>query len=225
MFHVKQILSLAFLMIFFSCKSQKALVFNQSSMINPAMDDKAVLQWNQQQPAYSRLSSAEKEFYYWVNYSRQSPGEFLEKVIKPFIETYPQLKGSNFNTLEAELTKTGPLSMFSLSDGLLSMAAYHAGNITSADAKPSHISPNGETFNDRFKKYGLNNCGGENISYGSGEANSLFMLVLLYLDINVADLGHRKALLNPQYIYTGISIKKYKNGNAFLVEDFACSQK
>lgn len=225
MFHVKQILSLSLLLIGFSCKSQKALVFSQTSTFKPVMDNKTVLDWNQQQQGFGKMSSSEKEFYYWVNYSRQNPGEFLENVVKPFIETYPQLKGGNLNSLEADLNKSGSLSMFSLSDELLRMAAYHAGNITSSDAKPSHISPNGESFDDRFKKYGLRNCGGENISYGSGEANPLFMLVLLYLDINVADLGHRKALLNPQYVYTGISIKKYKNGNAFLVEDFACSQK
>lgn len=225
MFHVKQILSLSLLLIVFSCKSQKALVFNQTSSFSPAMDNQAVLQWNQEQQGFNKLSSSEKEFYYWVNYSRQNPGDFYEKVINPFIETYPQLKGGNLNTLEADLKNQAPLPMFSLNTALMGMAAYHAGNITSSDAKPSHISPNGETFDERFKKYGLNNCGGENISYGSGEANPLFMLVLLYLDINVADLGHRKALVNPQYVYTGISIKKYKNGNAFLVEDFACSQK
>ena len=225
MFHVKQILSLSFLLIVFSCKSQKALVFNQSSSFKPPMDNKVVLEWNQQQPGFNKLSSSEKEFYYWVNYSRQNPEEFLENIVKPFIDTYPQLKGDNLSTLEIDLKKAASLSMFALNNELLSMAAYHAANITGADAKPSHISPDGETFDDRFKKYGLKNCGGENISYGSGEANPLFMLVLLYLDINVANLGHRKALLNPEYVYTGISIMKYKNGNAFLVEDFACSQK
>jgi uncharacterized protein YkwD len=47
----------------------------------------------------------------------------------------------------------------------------------------------------------------------------------LYLDINVPDLGHRKALLNPSFVETGIGISTYKNGNTFLVEDFSCRQK
>jgi hypothetical protein len=50
------------------------------------------------------------------------------------------------------------------------------------------------------------------------------MLVMLYLDINVSNLGHRKALMNPSFVNTGISIAKYANGNTFLVEDFACAQ-
>ena len=225
MFHVKQILSLTFLLIVFLGKSQSALVFKESPVLSPAMDDKVVLTWNEQQGGYNKLSSSEKEFYYWVNYSRLNPGDFMEKIVRPLSKVYPQLKGGNLNSLETDLKSVTELTMFSLNDGLLSMAGSHAGNITSANAQPSHVSPNGEAFEERFKNFGLKNCGGENISYGSGEANPLFMLVMLYLDINVSNLGHRKALLNPQYVYTGISIKKYKNGNAFLVEDFACSQK
>ena len=75
-----------------------------------------------------------------------------------------------------------------------------------------------------LRNMGLKNCGGENISYGGGDTDPLFMLIMLYLDINVSELGHRKALLSPAFLNTGIAIRNYSNGNTFLVEDFACIQ-
>jgi uncharacterized protein YkwD len=140
-------------------------------------------------------------------------------------EVYPQLKGKNYESLENDLANSQKLPLFSLNGDLGKMAAFHTIDITSHNASPSHNSVNGETFADRFKRFNLKNCGGENISNGAGSADILLMIVFLYLDINVPDLGHRKSLLNPAFINTGISIASYKNGNTFIVEDFACDQK
>ena len=225
MFHVKQILSLLLLFVAISCKSQKTLMFQQTALPQPSMDDKSVIAWNEKQQEYNTLSQQEQEFYYWVNYSRENPKTFYENAVLPIVKTYPQLKGENLNSLEKELENLHPLVLFRLDEPLLKMSISHAIDITSSNANPSHNSTNGEGFTDRFKKYGFKDCGGENISYGGGDTSPLFMLVILYLDINVIDLGHRKALLNPFFVNTGISIKKYSDGNTFLVEDFACSQK
>jgi len=224
MFHVKQILSCLLILTTLSCKSQKTLVFQQTTLPKPAMDDKSVITWNEQQPGYYSLSAKEQEFYYWVNYSRKSPTEFYEKAILPIVKTYAQLEGENLISLKKDLNAIQSLALFSLNVPLLKMSEAHAKDITYSNANPSHNSTNGNGFIERFKTYGLKNCGGENISYGGGDADPLFMLVMLYLDINVSDLGHRKSLLNPSYITTGIAIEKYSNGNTFLVEDFACAQ-
>lgn len=224
MFHVKQFLSILLLFSTLSCKSQKTILVQQASLPNPSMNDRFVIEWNEKQTGFNALTPNEKEFYYWVNFSRKYPGQFYETAVLPIIKTYPQFKGENLKSLEKDLMEQQPLPLFSLNAALLKMAAAHAVDITRANANPSHNSTNGDAFTDRFKKSGLKNCGGENISFGSGELDPLFMLVMLYLDINVANLGHRKALLNPSYINTGISIKKYSNGNSFLVEDFACPQ-
>src|SRR5579884_1630269 len=104
--------------------------------------------------------------------------------------------------------------MLMLNTTLIKMAKEHADNIVSHNAAPSHNSTNGESFSDRFKENQLKNCGGENISFGAN--NPEFLVALLYLDINVSNLGHRKALLNFNYIETGIGASTYKNGNAFL---------
>jgi hypothetical protein len=206
------------------CKSQKTMMFKEEPMYKPAIDNEVVLEWNTKQPGYNGLSDVEKQFYYWVNYSRLDPLAFFDSIVVPFVKSYPQLNGKNYSSLKIEMENAGHLPLFALNSQLLKMAAYHASDITRNNASPSHNSHNGETFDDRFRKNGLSKCGGENISYGSGDTDPLFMLVLLYLDINVDDLGHRKALLNPSYINTGISLANYANGNAFLVEDFACRQ-
>jgi len=225
MFHVKQILNLLLLIISYAGYGQKMLMFKETNLPMPKVIDRVVTEWNEKQPGYKELSLKEQQFYYWVNYSRLDPERFYDSVIKPISEIYPQLKGENLKSLEKDLKDAEKPPLLSLNASLGKISASHARDITSNNANPSHTSTNGETFADRFKRFGLNSCGGENISYGAEKADVLFMLVLLYLDINVADLGHRKALLNPSYIYTGISEASYKNGNAFIVEDFACTQK
>ncbi|MFT4154158.1 CAP domain-containing protein [Parafilimonas sp.] len=221
---MKQILSIFLLLAALSCKSQKTLMFPQTEIPKPQMNDQTILQWNENQPGYSSLSRLEKEFLYWVNYSRKNPRSFFENAIMPIVKIYPQLRGSNLNSLENDLKGSPSLTLLQLNPVLVRMSEFHARDITVSNANPSHNSTNGESFVDRFKKFGFKNCGGENISYGGGDTDPLFMLIMLYLDINVDNLGHRKALLNSSFVNTGISIAKYKNGNTFLVEDFACSQ-
>jgi hypothetical protein len=221
---VKQISSLLFLFLTFKAFGQQTLMFKDVPIPYPKMIDEKVERWNQSQASYKDFSDGEKQFYYWINYSRNNPAQFFDSVVLPIVSIYPQLKGNNLKSLESDLKILNPLPLFSLSVSLNKMASFHAVDITKHNSSPSHFSTNGETFFDRFKKFNLKNCGGENISYGVGESDLLFSLVMLYLDINVPDLGHRKALLNPNYINTGISIKFYKNGNTFIVEDFACQQ-
>jgi hypothetical protein len=221
---VKHLLIFFLLSVTCACKSQQVLTFKSAVPYNPATNDEEVMSWNQKQPEYSKLTGDERNFYYWVNYSRLNPKIFYDSIVTHFVKTLPQLKGNNFISLKVDMESANNLPMLSLNTILINMASYHAKDIVTSNASPSHNSTNGDSFGDRFKKFGLKNCGGENISYGSGETNSLFMVVLLYLDINVNDLGHRKALLNPSFVYTGISIKKFDNGNSFLVEDFACTQ-
>jgi hypothetical protein len=223
-FHVKQISSLLFLFFGFKALSQQTLMFKDVPIPHPKLIDTQVEQWNQSQPESKNLSTEEKQFYYWVNYSRNNPARFFDSVVLPIINVYPQLKGNNLKSLEADLRNLNSLPLLNLNNSLNQMAAAHSIDITKHNSPPSHSSTNGEKFIDRFKKFNLKNCGGENISFGAGNSDFLFSLVMLYLDINVPDLGHRKSLLNSNYINTGLSIAFYKNGNVFIVEDFACLQ-
>ena len=222
---MKPIFSVILLIVSLTGFSQKTILLTDTKIPEPEKTDKQVLEWNRNQFVGKNNSTSEQEFLYWVNYSRKNPAEFYDDAIKEIIKVYPQLKGKNLESLETDLKNSASLPMFALNDNLTKMAQSHSRDITSNNASPSHVSTNGDGFIERFKKAGLKNCGGENISFSGGDGNTLLMLVLLYLDINVPDLGHRKALLNPLFVDTGIGISTYKNGNTFLVEDFSCSQK
>ncbi len=224
MFHVKLIFNFLLIFSFQRTFAQTMMLFKEAAIPKPKTVNSIVYNWDQSQFSINRYSALEKEFYYWVNYSRENPSQFYDSVIEPLVKVYPQLKGANLESLKRDLKQTSSLPLFTLNDTLQKMAQSHARDIVSHNASPSHNSTSGETFADRFKKTGLRKCGGENISYGAAGTDPVFMLALLYLDINVPDLGHRKALLNPNFIATGVSAALYKNGNIFLVEDFACPQ-
>jgi hypothetical protein len=202
--------------------SQGMLMFKDAVIPHPRAVDDKVNKWNMLQENFAKLSPREKEFYYWVNYSRRDPRRFFDSVVVRIVSIYPQLKGGNLESLRKDLSEAETLPLLSLNRILTQMAKDHALDIASHEAKPSHNSTNGQSFSDRFRNHNLTRCGGENISFGGGEP--IFLLVLLYLDINVPELGHRKTLLNPGYTETGLGVAEYKNGSIFIVEDFSCPQ-
>ena len=202
--------------------SQKMMTFQEATLPKPFVVDTLVEHFNSKQPGFSQLSISDKQFYYWVNYSRKNPKRFFDSVITPVAKLYPQLVGANLTSLKNDLFSSPVLPLLTLNILLIKMASEHAIDITSRNLSPSHNSSNGDSFSDRFISLHLAKCGSENISYGQNEP--IFLLSLLYIDINVPDLGHRKALLNSTLTQTGIGSSFYKNGYIFLVEDFACSQ-
>ena len=102
-------------------------------------------------------------------------------------------------------------------------AQAHANDIGFKKGKPSHTSTDGRTFVDRLRDAGVKTCAGENISLGN--VDPILSLVLLYIDYGIPTLGHRKSLLNPSYVETGVGVAVYGDtDNLFIVEDFACAQ-
>jgi uncharacterized protein YkwD len=61
------------------------------------------------------------------------------------------------------------------------------------------------------------------MSLGGGDI--LLSIAMLYLDFGLEDLGHRKTLLNPEYISIGIGAIQYGKDELFFVQDFACDQR
>lgn len=206
----------------FHVVSQKMMSFAEKPLPKISYTNMAVLDFCSNQAEFEKLDNGEKEFYYLVNFSRNKPMAFFDSVILPVVLIYPELKGDNFTRLKKDFEKAGSLPMLRLNTVLDKMAKTHAVDIASHNANPSHNSTTGESFNERFKVNKLIKCGGENISFGREEP--VFLLTLLYLDIGVPNLGHRLALLNPNFTETGIGNSFYNDGAVFLVEDFACSQ-
>lgn len=182
----------------------------------------AVDEWNKAQQGFQELSKESKEFLYWVNYCRSNPKQYWDSVFLPVANAFPPLSGPDSKTLYQDLMKTGPLPMFSLNGALIATAQAHARDIGLGGKPASHNSSNGTNFGTRMKNAGIRACASENIAISSQSV--LVAVLLLYLDIGLAEKGHRKSLLNPSHRETGIGSAPYGKGQTFLVQDLSCAQ-
>jgi hypothetical protein len=210
------------LLIPFAASSQSVVVLEQRKINFNLSKDEAVESWNKSFSTYNSLSKEEKEILYWTNYSRKDPQRFWDSVMVPILYTFPQLQGKFASSLKADLFNAGKLPLLALNDTLISSAKGHALDIGLKTATISHTSTNGTSFSNRLQNAGIRNCGSENMSLGSGDV--LMSLAMLYLDYGLENLGHRKTLLNKEYIFIGIGATKYGNDQLFFVQDFACDQ-
>jgi hypothetical protein len=188
----------------------------------PAERDSIVDKWNESQPGYHNLSNQARDYFYWINYCRRNPEGFWDNVITPNLRVFPSLNSREAKSLKQDLLTTGPLPMFALNNSLVRTAQLHASDIALNRAAPSHTSTDGTDFGSRMKKAGIKYCANENISVSS--QGSLLAVLLLYLDIGLPNLGHRKSLLNPSLVETGIGASPYGRDQVFIVQDLSCSQ-
>jgi hypothetical protein len=99
----------------------------------PKLDfaDRAVLEFCSQQTDYPKLNKEEKEFYYWVNYSRHDRKKFYDSIIVAIVKIYPQLRGEYLNILRSDLLKLDSLPLLAFNPSLIQMAKNHSDDITS----------------------------------------------------------------------------------------------
>ncbi|MDQ6815557.1 MAG: CAP domain-containing protein [Bacteroidota bacterium] len=172
---------------------------------------------------FPELDARQREWFYWTNYSRSDPRRFWDSAIAPLIKVYPQLSNSYTKSLKDDLYKSSILPMVKSNRDLAKIAQAHSSSLAVKNEGPSHTSPVGVTFEARMKSINIKRCGGENISFGP--PNTLLMLVLLYIDEGVPDLGHRKSLLNSSFLEMGIGVSAYPDNKFMIVQDFACDQR
>ncbi len=204
--------------------------FSQISMIElevrdvpqPKLRDSAVERWNQAQPGYEKLPLQAKENLYWTNFARSNPQKFWDSVVSPSLLAFPPFNKAESKSLKADLLKAGNLPMFTLSPVLLKTAQSHASDIAYKKSPLSHNSTNGTDFGTRMKLAGIKYCANENISLSS--QSILLSVLLLYLDIGVPGLGHRKALLDQNLREIGVGSALYGKDQYFLVQDLSCIQ-
>lgn len=207
-----------------------SLVFCQLSMIElevkpipePYTKDSIVEKWNLAQPGYQQLPQQAKEMLYWTNFCRYNPKKCWDSALAPVIKLYTKLNSTEAKSLEMDLIHIGSLPMFKLNPVLIRTARLHAADISEKGVMPSHNSTNGTEFGRRMQLAGILSCANENISLCS--QSILLSVVLLYLDIGLPGLGHRRALLDPYLREIGIGSALYGKDQYFLVQDFACAQ-
>ena len=201
--------------------AQANLTFKSFTPVSISMtQDKSVQSFCESQPLYSKLSVADKELYYWINYSRVHPKKFFDSVAVPIIASMQEIKTNNryYTSLRTDMYKQPATSMYRLNDTLITLATKHNNYLFKTFPNLSHDGANGVTMQSRFVKAGLTS-GAENI--GLGMHNTLYTLVLLYLDIDVPSLGHRKTFLNADYTSIGLNSTKVGSNNILSVIDFS----
>jgi len=202
--------------------SQSVVTLEQRTINWNIQKDTSVVSWNSSFKGYETLTTQEKDIFYWTNYSRKNAVKFWDSVVMPLISIYPQLSGKYAASLKADLFKAGSLPMFALNVTLNQTAKAHAFDIGEKSVTVSHTSTNGTPFSKRLQDAGIKYCGSENMSLGTGDV--IISLALLYLDIGLENLGHRKTLLNPSYAEIGIGATTYGGNQTFFVQDFSCKQ-
>ncbi|MDE3253115.1 MAG: CAP domain-containing protein [Bacteroidota bacterium] len=206
------------------------MLFSQISVIElaekpvpePVTRATDVDQWNSAQKGYADLAPEAKQMYYWTNYARLHPNRFWDSVVQPLMRVFPNLVTPESRSLRSELLAMAPLPAFQLNPILIGTAQKHASDIGAKQAPPSHNATNGTDFGTRIKNAGIRYCASENISLSS--QSILLSVVLLYLDIGLPDLGHRKTLFDRNLREIGIGSALYGKDQHFLVQDFACLQ-
>ena len=178
------------------------------------------LERNQVFQASDRISQS---FMYWVNYSRLFPKEFRDSALIPYLQQQPRLKGKYANSLLETLDKANALPFLDPEEKLSKAARDHAKDIKRNGGSVSHRSSDGSSFGDRMRKVGYRGCTAENISLGK-DSWGLSSLLLLYLDINLPDLGHRKNLLNSNYRKMGVGSLQLNGDQTLIVQELGCEE-
>jgi uncharacterized protein YkwD len=176
-----------------------------------------------QNQIYRASDPLSQSFIYWTNYSRLYPKEFRDSALLPYLNQQPRLKGKYANSLIEALTKVDPLPFLEPEEKLTLAAQNHVKDIKGNGGSVSHQGSDGSSFGDRMRKVGYKGCAAENISLGKDKLG-LSSLLLLYLDINLPDLGHRKNLLNPNYKKMGVSTVQLNDNQTLIVQEFGCEE-
>jgi len=221
MFHVKHISLFIALCFPIWSTGQSFFKLTDTSFIHQSPLDTTLSDFVRTQTKRTGLSQAELDVYYWTNYVRKNPIVFLKTVLIPFLNQFPEAKGVESASLEADLKALAPLPLLRFSATLQDAALYHATDLTQKGSGLSHNSSKGLSFAQRMKLAGITGCAAENLY--TGKNDGLLPVLMLLLDIGLTPPGHRNNLFNPNYTAIGISIRPNKDASSVvLVQDFGC---
>ena len=218
-FHVKLFISLLALGIANVAKSQGSIRMEDKVISYSLPADTGLQRIMGQSTDYKKLSDADKQVAYYLNYARRNPQVFLEKAINIFVSNHPEVKSSYIGTLQSQFKTLQPLPVVMPDYAISVIAMSHATDLQTHKAM-SHTSSDGRSFQDRLGGV-LKVCGSEAI-HASQRYTPLEAVLGLLFDFNVPDLGHRKALLNPKFAKAGFGSAIVSNGYSVLVIDFSC---
>jgi len=201
---------------------QGSVVLSDKPFIISHLKDTALESWLHKKTGYAQLSIEEKEIVYWVNIARSRPQEFLNTLLYPFLEQFPEVKSSYSRSLISELSVLYPLPLLTPSAKLNQIAGNHAKDLALNQMTISHSSSKGKSFQERMNSIGYYDCISENIY--EGKENGLLSVIFLLIDTGVKNLGHRKNIMAPAMTEIGVSFYPIKGriNQFFMVQNFSC---
>jgi hypothetical protein len=184
--------------------------------------DSSAYQFLARSPYFKNLSRQEQEFFQWVNIFRSNPSGFRDRYIKPFLEQFPDIQGSETRSLLEDLDLAQTLEPLVPDPVLLRTTRAHALDLSKSAHVLNHNSSNGTSFKARMEMAGIRKCAGENLY--DGKNDPIVALIILLVDKGIPNAGHRKALMRPDFRKMGVSIVSWKADPVYviLVQDFSC---
>ncbi|MFH2141671.1 MAG: CAP domain-containing protein [Bacteroidota bacterium] len=159
------------------------------------------------------LTDEEREIIFLCNLARINGKLFNETFLAKYIAENDIQEEFYLQSLQKTLKKTKKLQCFIPADDLFEIAKKYA---IEAGEKGWEGHRN---FNARFKEAGKNYTEtGENCAYGFDSGVDIVFILLI--DKNVANLGHRKNILNKNFSHIGVSIQPHKQYEFNCVMDF-----
>ncbi|MDH7462580.1 CAP domain-containing protein [Chitinophagaceae bacterium 26-R-25] len=179
--------------------------------------DTAIMNFLKKQPAFSKLSTRERDVVYWVNEVRVHPREFYDKHVASYVSSNGSSRNANVRSLKNELYKASPVTPLIVVSTLNQTSKNHATDLA-RHQQFSHTSSDGTSFSRRMAKAGISISCSENI-FNGGES-ALDAVITLLIDEGVPGYGHRRNLLNKKARLIGVAFVPYNSGSFILVQDF-----
>ena len=181
----------------------------------------------------SYLSEVEKDIVLELNKVRVNPSAYARVYLVNRRQNYndrlfhrpgqPDLRTKEGISALEECIRTlrnaAALDHLRPSRGLSSAAQDHVRD-TGPKGKIGHMGQDKSTIDTRISRYGRwSGTIGENISYGPETAREI--VIQLLIDDGVKSRGHRRNILESQYVYVGVAVGPHKTFTTMCVMDFA----
>jgi len=160
------------------------------------------------------LDEEEKKVVLFMNMARHDGALFSTTFLESYVREYQVEESAYLRSLRKDLQSTSSLTPLVPEEDLFNVAEGHA--ITSG--KSGHVGHKG--MEKRFAHLQGNPymSWGENCAYGYEEAIQIVMILLI--DEDIPDVGHRKNILNPGFNSVGVAIRPHKTYRTNCVMDF-----
>jgi len=164
------------------------------------------------------LNEEEKEVFFLCNLARINGSKFLKTVVAEYYKNVDQVPNSWTRSLPKSLKKVKNYDMILPQKDLYKVAKDHAVKM----GKKGAIGHNG--FTKRYKAV-MNSYLqlGENCDYGRAKGSDIFFS--LFLDEDIANLGHRINILKPGHNAMGVAIAPHTKWKVNAVMSFGESPK